>query len=706
MSTNSKQKTTTAAAYGSWKSPISAQQVASGASSSSMVRVDSAHPTQVYWLESRPSEGGRLTLLTQNLANIQEEGPRELTPQPWNVRTSVHEYGGAAYAVHAGVVVFANWADQGVYVIDTSDPTTAPPRRIGLQDDKLRYAGFAIYESGRFAVCVREDHRKSDIEAVAALVAIALHPEEESPAREVVLFEGTDFVSSPVLSPKNDQIAFITWNHPNMSWDRTVLHCGALAIGADGMPGLCTDAVVAGGEEDGRQSIYQPRFDSDGTLHFLSDRVTGFWNPHRLDENGTVVRSLTDPILAEFAGPEWAMGESSFQPVPGRKACFAVTYAMDGDLWLGILDTLSGTIELLPTPEWTIVSDIQLAESRSGEALLVLRAGEPTKSTAMFAYFINPISGASAGDRVLRIGGSASSTAAADSSLFDGYLSVPREIVFDTRLPPFDKDDGAKAYAYYYPPTNKDYRGETGTKPPLLVLGHGGPTTATSTAYSLRIQFWTSRGFAVADVNYGGSTGYGRAFRERLYPHFGQVDVQDCCAAALHLADRGLVDRQRLSIMGGSAGGYTTLACLAFRPEVFAVGASHYGMSDLEVLVKETHKFESRYPDHLVGPYPDARATYIERSPLHSADRLECPVIFFQGLEDRVVPPSQTSLMVDAMRRKGLPVAHVEFEGEQHGFRKFENIVRAMEAQLFFFGNILGFDPADPIEPVPIHNKP
>ncbi|KAJ1788886.1 Esterase lipase thioesterase active site, partial [Coemansia sp. RSA 2399] len=285
-----------------------------------------------------------------------------------------------------------------------------------------------------------------------------------------------------------------------------------------------------------------------------------------------------------------------------------------------------------------------------------------------------------------------------------GYLSVPREVVFDTRLPPFDKDDGAQAYAYYYPPANKDFRGMEGEKPPLLVLGHGGPTSATNTSFSLRIQFWTSRGFAVADVNYGGSTGYGRAFRERLYPHFGQVDVQDCCAAALHLADRGLADRKRLSIMGGSAGGYTTLSCLAFRPEVFAVGASHYGISDLEVLAKETHKFESMYPEHLVGPYPAARATYIERSPVHSPGALACPVIFFQGLDDKVVPPNQTSLMVDALRRKGLRVAHVEFEGEQHGFRKFKNIVRAMEAQLFFFGRILGFVPCDTIDPVPIYN--
>ncbi|KAJ2867476.1 Esterase lipase thioesterase active site [Coemansia erecta] len=701
MPTNTMQKT---AAYGSWKSPITASSVAASASAASMVRVDSAQPTNVYWLESRPSEGGRLTLLTQDIGNSQEETLRELTPA-WNVRTGVHEYGGGSYAVYDGLVVFANWENQGVYLLRKDGDGVA--RRIGEQNDKLRYAGFVIHPSKRFVVCVREDHRVSDIAAVAAVVAIPLPLQDEGAAaatEDIVLFEGTDFVSSPALSAHNDEIAFIAWNHPNMSWDETALYRARLALCADDgalpEPKLKDLCVVAGGEL--RESIYQPRFDSDGVLHFLSDRVTGFWSPHRIDKQSAdaVVSSLREPILAEFACPEWTMGDSTFQPVPGRKSAMAVAYALDGALRLGILDTLEGAIEPLPVPGWTVASDLQLASSRSGEPVLVLKAGQPTERSAMYAYFINAIHTAAA--KAVRIGGSVEPND--KGSTYEGYLSVPREITFDTRLPPFDKDDGAQAYAYYYPPTNKDFQGMAGEKPPLLVLSHGGPTTATNTSFSLKIQFWTSRGFAVADVNYGGSTGYGRAFRERLYPHFGQVDVQDCCAAALHLADRGLADRKRLSIMGGSAGGYTTLACLAFRPEVFAVGASHYGISDLEVLAKETHKFESMYPEHLVGPYPAARATYIERSPVHSPGSLACPAIFFQGLEDKVVPPNQTSLMVDALRRKGLRVAHVEFEGEQHGFRKFKNIVRAMEAQLFFFGRILGFVPSDSIDPVPIYN--
>ncbi|KAJ1664578.1 Esterase lipase thioesterase active site [Coemansia sp. RSA 1646] len=698
MSTNStEQNQQQEAAYGSWKSPITASNVASGASATSMLRVDSAQPTHVYWLESRPSEGGRLTLLRQDISQIGEE-PYELTTE-WNVRTGVHEYGGGAYAVYDGLVVFANWKDQGVYLLDTSKSTRVA-LRIGEQNDKLRYAGFAIHPSKKFVICVREDHGKSDIEAVASVVAIRLE-DTGAIANDIMLFEGTDFVSSPVFSTKNDEIAFIAWNHPNMSWDETALYRAKLSFNSEMVPEpkLKDLAIVAGGaQEVMRESIYQPRFDLDGVLHFLSDRITGFWSPYHIDIQGAVVSSLRSPVLAEFTGPEWSMGDSTFQPVPGRKSSMAVTYTLNGALHLGILDTAAGAIEELPVPGWTVVSDMNMAESRSGEPVLVLKAGQPTERTAMYAYFINAINTASVPQRI-------GAQTASDTSLYDGYLSVPREIEFETRLPPFDGEDTkAQAYAYYYPPANKDYRGMKGERPPLLVLSHGGPTTSTNTSFSLSIQFWTSRGFAVADVNYGGSTGYGRAFRERLYPHFGQVDVQDCCAAALHLASLGLADRARLSIMGGSAGGYTTLACLAFRPEVFAVGASHYGISDLEVLVKETHKFESLYPVHLVGPYPAARTTYVERSPLHAVDALACPAIFFQGLDDKVVPPNQTSLMVDALKRKGIRVAHVEFEGEQHGFRKFQNIVRAMEAQLFFFGRILGFVPSDAIDPVPISN--
>ncbi|KAJ2859253.1 Esterase lipase thioesterase active site [Coemansia aciculifera] len=677
--------------YGSWKSPLTAASVASASASVSSVLIDRAtNPSRVYWLEARPSEGGRRTLLSK-LADDYSDATliEHLVDTQWNVRTAVHEYGGGAYAVHNGVVVFANWSDQGVYLLDTQQGT---PRRIGSLDDKLRYAAFAIHQSGKFAVCVREDHRNSEIEAPAALVAIALTVSQEA-RPDIELYKGSDFVSSPAMSP-NDEIAFFTWNHPDMNWDATALWRAQLLVDSELPTGLGQLGAVAGQTE--RESIYQPRFDSDGTLHFISDRVGGFWNPYHVNSNGDVTLSLAQPMEAEFASPEWSFGESTMQPVPGRAPRIAVTYGgEDGQSVLGILDAVTHVFEELPTPGWSVLGDFQFGTTRSGEPVLVLVAGGPTEPLSLFTYYIN---------------GMTSTRLSAKSSVVDemaGLVSVPRTIAFPTRLPPFnDNASVVEAYAYFYPPTNRDYKAPADELPPLLVLSHGGPTSAAHAVYQPKIQYWTSRGFAVVDVNYGGSTGYGRAYRERLYPQFGVVDVEDCCAAALHLSATGAVDRRRLSIMGGSAGGFTTLACLAFRPEVFAVGASLYGISDLEVLIKETHKFEAQYPVHLVGPYPEAQGVYKSRSPLYSVDTLACPAIFLQGLEDKVVPPNQAVFMVEKLREKGIRVAHLEFEGEQHGFRQARNIVRALEAQLFFFGKILSFVPADHIEPaVPIYNE-
>ncbi|KAJ2245820.1 Esterase lipase thioesterase active site [Coemansia sp. RSA 455] len=675
--------------YGSWKSPLTAASVASASASVSSVLIDRAtNPSRVYWLESRPSEGGRRTLLSKLVDDYSDATLIEhLADTQWNVRTAVHEYGGGAYAVHNGIVVFANWSDQGVYLLDTQQ---GAPRRIGSLDDKLRYAAFAIHQSGSFVVCVREDHRDSEIEAPAALVAIALTVSQEA-TPDIVLYKGSDFVSSPAMSV-SDEIAFFTWDHPDMNWDATTLWRAQLLIDSGLPTGLDQLRAVAGQTE--RESIYQPRFDSDGTLHFISDRVGGFWNPYHISSNGHVTLSLAQPIEEEFASPEWSFGESTMQPVPGRAPCVAVTFGgEDGQSVLGILDVVTHVFDELPTPGWSVLGDFQFGTTRSGEPVLVLVAGGPTEPLSLFTYYIN---------------GMTSTRLSAKNSAVDemaGFVSVPRTIAFPTRLPS-SESSVAEAYAYFYPPTNRNYKAPADELPPLLVLSHGGPTSAAHAVYQPKIQYWTSRGFAVVDVNYGGSTGYGRAYRERLYPQFGVVDVEDCCAAALHLSATGIVDRHRLSIMGGSAGGFTTLACLAFRPEVFAVGASLYGISDLEVLIKETHKFEAQYPVHLVGPYPEAQAVYKSRSPLYSVDTLACPAIFLQGLEDKVVPPNQAVFMVEKLREKGIRVAHLEFEGEQHGFRQAKNIVRALEAQLFFFGKILNFVPADHIEPaVPIYNE-
>ncbi|KAJ1818206.1 Esterase lipase thioesterase active site [Coemansia sp. RSA 2675] len=677
--------------YGSWKSPFTAELVASASASVSCVRVDRAtNPSRVYWLEARPSEGGRRTLLSKLVDDYSDATLVEHLPDPkWNVRTAVHEYGGGAYAVHNGTVVFANWGDQGVYLLDTQG---GEPKRIGSMNEKLRYASFAIHESGSFAVCVCEDHTEPGAEATTTLVAIALAESEEA-RPDILLYSGSSFVSSPAMS-FNDEIAFFTWNHPDMNWDATTLWRAHLRVNSGLPTGLERLRAVAGHAE--RESVYQPRFDSEGTLHFISDRAGGFWNPYHEGANGQVVQSLAAPMEAEFASPEWSFGESTMQPMPGGGPRLAVAYSgKDGQCVLGILDAATHVFEELPTPGWTLMGEFQFGTTRSGEPVLVLVAGGPAEPPSLFTYYVN---------------GMASARLSAASSAADamaGFVSVPRTVAFPTRLPPLDgRSSAAEAYAFYYPPTNRDYRAPAGELPPLLVVGHGGPTSAAHAVYQPKIQYWTSRGFAVADVNYGGSTGYGRAYRERLYPQFGIVDVEDCCAIALHLAATGLVDRNRLSIMGGSAGGFTTLACLAFRPEVFAVGASFYGISDLEVLIRETHKFEAQYPVHLVGPYPEAQDVYRSRSPLYSADRLACPVIFLQGLEDKVVPPNQATLMVDKLREKGIKVAHVEFEGEQHGFRQAKNIVRGQESVLYFFGKILGFVPFDHIDPVvPIYNE-
>ncbi|KAJ1935726.1 hypothetical protein FBU59_005293, partial [Linderina macrospora] len=497
-----------------------------------------------------------------------------------------------------------------------------------------------IHPSKRFLVAVREDHRESDLDAPATLVAVSL----TDAGSEVVLFESHDFVSTPVFSPKNDEIAFYVWNHPDMNWDATTLFRATIAFGSEGIPTSLTNlAAVAGGKDDPRESVYQPRFDETGRLHFLSDRITGFWNPYHVGSDRQVTLSLEKPMEAEFGPAEWEFGISTFQPMPGRPDTVVVTFTLDAKTRLGLLNVVTHQIKDLPLPEWTTLSNLQFGVSLgTNEPVLIMLAGGPKETKNLYTYSIN---GSITPTKPLL------ASKPAGFTLDEQSVSVPEEIMFPTKLPPFTDDvigkggRDAVAYAYYYPPANSSYQAPEGELPPLLILIHGGPTFEADCVLNPTTQYWTTRGFAVADVNYGGSTGKGREYRERLYPQFGVVDVQDCCAAALYLAEIGRVDRKRLTIMGGSAGGFTTLACLAFRPEVFVVGASLFGITDLEVLTMEMHKFEKHYMVHLVGPYPEARDTYLQRSPLHSVDKLVCPAIFLQGLEDKVVPPNQATLM-------------------------------------------------------------
>ena len=635
------------APYGSWKSPITSDPIIAETIKLRQVALDGE---DVVWVEMRPIEGGRYVVVRRSA----DGRTTDLTLPPFNARTRVHEYGGGAAAVADGTVYFSNWDDQRIYRLDPG----GEPRPI-TPAGEWRYADGVVDRRRGRMVCVREDHTAGG-EPANTLVSLDLDGNGE--AR--VLVAGNDFYASPCLSPDGARLAWITWNHPNMPWDGTELWAGELR--ADGTLGR---AERVAGRVD--ESILQPEWSPDGVLYFVSDR-TGWWNLYRW-RDGRV-----EPVVemeAEFGLPQWLFGRSTYAFASADR--IVCTYAERGTWHLASLDTATGELAPIETP----YTEIEYVRAEPGR--VVFKGGSPAEPESIVALDL-----ATGRIDVLR----RSSPVTVD----DGYLSAPRAIEFPT-------ENGLTAHAFFYPPKNRDYQAPPGERPPLLVISHGGPTSAAASTLRLPIQYWTSRGIAVLDVNYGGSTGYGRAYRRRLEGQWGVVDVDDCVNGARYLAARGEVDGDRLIIRGGSAGGYTTLCALTFR-DAFEAGASYYGISDLEAMTLETHKFESRYLDRLVGPYPGRKDLYRERSPIHFADRLSCPVIFFQGLEDRVVPPNQAELMVDALRAKGLPVAYVPFEGEQHGFRRAENITRALDAELYFYSRVFGFELADAVEPVAIEN--
>ena len=634
--------------YGSWKSPISSDLIVRGAAS---LRGVSHDGQSAYWLETRPGEGGRNVIV-----RCPPDGPPEdVMPQPFNARTRVHEYGGGDYAAHEGTVYFSNFVDQKLYV----QPPGGKPEPL-THNGSHRFADMVMDAHRNRLVAIREDHSDAGNEPRNEIVAVDLKD-----GGERVLVTGADFHSSPRLSPDGERFAWLAWDHPNMPWDGTELWVADLDD--DGLP---TDvAKVAGGKDE---SIFQPEWSSEGVLHFVSDR-TGWWNLYRQDEDG--IKPLCERE-AEFGEPQWGFGMSTYAFLaPGRIVC---AYIERGVSHLAILDTGTGALESVDTP----YSSIGCVKADEATGSIFFLAGSPTEPLSVVR--LDP----AVNYKVLR--------RSSDLDIDEGYLSIPEPIEFPT-------EGGLTAHAFFYAPHNRDYAAPEGEKPPLLVMSHGGPTAMTEATFSPEVQYWTSRGIAVLDVNYGGSTGFGREYRHRLYGEWGVVDVDDCANGALHLAERGLVDGGRLAITGGSAGGYTTLCALTFRDD-FAAGASHYGVSDTETLAQETHKFESRYLDQLIGPYPDMADLYGERSPIRHAERLSCPVIFFQGLEDEVVPPNQAETMFEALKEKGVPVAYLPFEGEQHGFRRAENIKRALDSELYFYSRVFGFEPADQIEPVSIEN--
>lgn len=638
------------APYGSWRSTIGAELLSRGGID---LRWLGASGDLLYWIEGRPHEGGRDVLVRRT----PDGRTSDAIPEGYNARTRVHEYGGGAAAVRDSTVVFSNFLDQRLYRV-------GPERRpVGITPEPEeqaahRYADCAFTPDGSTLICVRERHEPEGV--TNEIVALPL--DGSAPPR--VLVSGHDFFSDPLPSPDGGRLAWLAWDHPNMPWDGSELFVAELRGGAIGEA-----RRVAGGR---KESIFQPEWGPDGTLHFVSDR-TGWWNLYR-DVDGTPAPLA--PVEAELGVPQWVFGLRTYAFLAdGRIACF---YVKDGLRHLAAVDPATGTIVDLGSG-FTFVSH----PTRLGDRLAFI-GGSATEAPAVM--LLDPRGGE---HEVAR--------RSLSYEIEPGYVSAAQSITFPT-------DGGRAAHALYYAPRNRDFVAPEGEQPPLLVLSHGGPTSMTSSVLQPAIQYWTSRGFAVVDVNYGGSTGYGRAYRERLDGQWGVVDLADCAAAARYLADAGRVDGMRMAIRGGSAGGYTTLCALVFT-DVFATGASYFGVADLAALARDTHKFESRYLDRLVGPYPVAEETYRARSPVHHFDRLERPMIVFQGLDDRVVPPSQAEMLVEALRRKGLPFAYLAFEGEGHGFRRAETVKRALEAELYFYSAILGFPLGEDIEPVTIENR-
>lgn len=636
------------APYGEWESPITPELITGKGIGLGQIVVDGA---EIYWIEGRPLEGGRQVVVRRHRIGQIED----VTPPPFNARTRVHEYGGGAYTVADGTLYFSNFADQRVYRLSPD----SPPQALTPPVD-LRYADYTVDRRRGRLIAVREDHREAGKEAVNAIVSL----NAEQGGEGEVLVSGNDFYSNPRLSPDGKMLAWLTWNHPNMPWDDTELWVAE--VQPDGTLGR--RELVAGGPNE---SIVQPQWAPDGTLYFSSDR-TNWWNLYRWREGQVEPFFLVE---SEIGGPSWVFGLSAYTfTADGYLVC---THVENGSRRFTAIDLATGATRQIETP----YSEISSLLATPDGVVFIGSSPRVASQVARLNLATNTID-------VLR--------RSSEAEVEAGYLSVPEEIEFPTEA-------GQVAYAYFYRPKNRGYVAPTGTLPPLLVISHGGPTSSTSTSLNFTIQFWTSRGFAVLDVNYGGSTGYGRAYRQRLNGKWGIVDVADCANGARYLAQKGLVDANHLAIRGGSAGGYTTLAALTFR-DVFKAGASYYGVSDLEALATETHKFESRYLDSMVGPYPARRDIYHERSPLYHTEHLSCPIIFFQGLEDKVVPPNQAEMMIDAMRQKKLPVAGLFFEGEQHGFRKAETIKRTLEAELSFYGQVFGFTPAGSIEQVKIEN--
>ena len=611
-------------AYGTWSSPIKSNLITADSVSLDELQL---HPSGTYWLERRPDEQGRCVIVKH--ANGQNH---DLIPKPYSARSRVHEYGGGVYCIANNGTYFVNDKDQNIYFY----PTNSTPIAI-TQNSNCCYADLQFDEYHQRLICVQQ--QSDACEDKNTLVSIDIHSQAI-----YTLHSGHDFYASPRISPCGKKLCWLCWNHPDMPWDKTTLWL------ADIDNHQLTRSKTIQHPESVDVSIFQPEWSPDNHLYFVSD-LSGWWNIYRYQDDS--IQSVSNEKL-EFGLPQWIFAQSSYAFTSVNTILCAPID--NGIASLALLNVTSGSLKTIPT-EWNSFSSIRAIDDHYSFI---------AASAKSFPEVINFQSGQS---QTLRH--------SCLTQLDTGYYSYGRTIHFKTR----HNDD---AFAIYYAPANKDFLAASDDKPPLIVLCHGGPTAMADPSLDMRKQYWTSRGFALLDVNYSGSTGFGRVYRERLNGNWGIRDAEDCCDAAQHLVEMGLADPKRLIIKGGSAGGYTVLCALTFH-NTFAAGASYYGIGELESLLADTHKFESRYLDRLLGPYPECKTLYQQRSPINYVERLNCPVIFFQGTEDKVVPKEQAEKMFAALKDKGIPVAYIPFEGEQHGFRKAETIQRALEAEYAFY---------------------
>ncbi len=620
------------APFGSWESPITTDLMVEEAIGFSEMHADK---DALYWTEMHPKAKGRVALVRYACG---EETP---LAQDVSIRSRVHEYGGGAFCTDKGQVIFSNDADRQLYIFQ----------------EEGKYKQITDTEDWRFAdgcgpIWVGEKHGE---EVQNCLVRV-------DGGGVTVIASGHDFYSSPRLSSDGKQLAYITWDFPNMQWDSSTLWLANVA--EDGS--LHDAQIISGGPNE---SICQVQWSPEGVLHFVSDK-TGFWNLYRLEGNTSV--NLC-PMEAEFGLPAWIFGRPTYAFLSNGK--IVCSYTVKGVDHLGLLDPENKTLQDLEQPFTSIHNLVSFQDK------VYFFAGSPTLPNGIICY-----------DPKVN----------AFTTLKQSFvLPITEEWISKGELIEYPTFDGKIGYGFYYPPKNPNFKAPEGELPPLVVKIHGGPTARSYTQFILGVQYWTSRGFAFVDVNYGGSTGFGREYFKRLEGNWGIVDVQDSVSIAQTLVGQGLADPKRLLIRGGSAGGYTTLAAMALH-DVFAAGTSYYGVGDLELLYEDTHKFEAKYTDLLVAPYPEQVDLIRERSPVHHVDKLSAPILLLQGTEDKIVPPNQSETMFEALKKKGIPTGMILFEGEGHGFRQAPNIKRAFDAELYFYSKILGFTLPEPFKIAPV----